>query len=299
MQRYFAPYCGYGERVIEQRWFFFSPRHGCRIYSSVGCVSRCPGFFWRSSPLHATTCLLLLDGSMVVNGWMYLSHEQGRNDASQRTGTPLPLNGRTAVMVRWIGSPPRLCRRGYSRTARALRRARCAKKMRIEPNGHLAPRGSFIPTPATALTPTKEMTREGGTQPLEAAAPAAASTTGSTPGESMPGSDSAKRAVPEAGARTGKRRAVCATPPSSEDEEQADQPPMARPCKQKPSQWTKTTTRCGLYVETKVASKDPWPCSAPDHAQLRTPPPSFGQPRPIDPTISRSGRAGRPYSGHS
>ena len=150
-----------------------------------------------------------------------------------------------------------------------------AKKMRIEPNGHLAPRGSFIPTPATALAPTKEMTREGGTQPPEAAAPAAASTTGSTPGESMPGSDSTKRAVPEVGARTGKRRAVCATPPSSEDEEQADQPPMARPWKQKPSQWTKTTTRCALYVETKVASKDPWPCSAPDHAQLRTPRPKL------------------------
>ena len=235
-----------------------------------------------------------------MDGCTFLTSKEGTTLHKGRE-PHYPLTGARRVEARvssaGLAPLPDCVEGGYSScTPRARSRV---KNIRIEPNGHLAPRGSFIPTPATALTPTKEMTREGGTQPPEAAAPAAASTTGSTPGESMPGSDSAKRAVPEAGARTGKRRAVCATPPSSEDEEQADQPPMARPCKQKPSQWTKTTTRCGLYVETKVASKDPWPCSAPDHAQLRTPPPSFGQPRPIDPTISRSGRAGRPYSGHS
>jgi hypothetical protein len=109
-----------------------------------------------------------------------------------------------------------------------------AKQMRAKPNGHHTPRSSFMPKPATALTPTCKIVGEGAS------------------GESMPGSNSTKRTVPDAGARTvSKRRAVCATPPSSEDEEQTDQPPMARPCKQ----WTKTT-RCALHVETKVGSRE-------------------------------------------
>ena len=133
---------------------------------------------------------------------------------------------------------------------------RARAKMSAKPTGQLSPRSSFTPKPATALTPTEEITTEGCTQLPEAAAQAAAHAAERTPGTGS--TDCTKRAVPDAAVRTGKRRAVCATPPSSEDDEQAGQATMARPCKQAAS-WTtlcrQTTTRFALCRKARKVAQ--------------------------------------------
>ena len=92
-----------------------------------------------------------------------------------------------------------------------------------------------MPKPTIALTPTKLVAGDGYTHLAEASIPAAVHSE-----STQKATDSTERAVPDAGTRTGKRRAVCMAPPIGDDDGRTSKPPKVRAYKQAAS-WTTTT----------------------------------------------------------